>query len=221
MQGSADLPVLYSFRRCPYAIRARMALHCARVAVEIREVALRDKPAAMLAISPKATVPVLQLPDGSVIDESLGIMLWALRQRDPQAWLQVGDDHADAARTWVARNDAEFKPLLDAYKYPRRHPGLSPQEHRERALSTFVAAIDARLRGMLFLLADRPSWADVAVFPFMRQFAMVDPVWFEGADLPALKGWLGHWSCDAAFHAVMEKNAVWVDPALQGVVTGH
>ena len=128
-------PLLYSFRRCPYAIRARMALHYADIQVELQEVALRDKPAALLALSPTGTVPLLVLPDGQLLTQSLDIMLWALAQQDPQAWLPR---HTAQGMAWVQRNDDCFKPLLDCYKYAQHHPLLSRQAHRARAMAALV-----------------------------------------------------------------------------------
>jgi glutathione S-transferase len=185
---------LYSFRRCPYAMRARLALHVAGVAVEIREVALRDKPPSLRAISAKATVPVLQLPDGRVIDESLDILLWALHQNDPLRWLAC--EHDAGARQWVVRNDVDFKPLLDHYKYASRHRALTQQQHRELAVQRCIGPLDARL------------------FPFVRQFARVEPDWFAAdAPLPALRRWLAFWLGSSWFAAIMVKHRPWVDPA--------
>lgn len=199
--------VLYSFRRCPYAIRSRMALHVAGVPVEIREVALRDKPASLCALSPKATVPVLQLSDGTVLDESLDILLWALQQHDPEAWLASW--HDDTVQQWVARNDLVFKPLLDRYKYALRHPDLTQQQHREQALQAFIGPLEACLAAQPFVSGAMPGWADVAVFPFVRQFAMVEPAWFDdAAPLPALRRWLDFWRGSTWFGAVMAKQPV-------------
>ncbi|MCW5642504.1 MAG: glutathione S-transferase [Rhodoferax sp.] len=210
-QGHAPPAVLYSFRRCPYAIRARMGLHAAGVAVQIREVALRDKPASLRLLSPKATVPVLQLSDGTVLDESLDILLWALRQHDPEHWLAGVDD--DAVRRWVTRNDTDFKPLLDRYKYAPRHPEMSARQHRDKALQAFVGPLDDVLAGRPFLCGTRPGWADVAVFPFVRQFAMVEPAWFaDEAAVPSLRRWLASWLASPWFEAVMAKRPVWVEP---------
>jgi glutathione S-transferase len=200
---SVALPVLYTFRRCPYAIRARMALRYAGIAVEQREVALRDKPAALLAISPKATVPVLQLGDGTVMQESLDIMAWALERADPEGWLDAGD--ADQAMQWIQLNDEAFKPLLDRYKYADRYPELSRSEHRERALKGFVDPLDCKLREDDYLLGARISWADVAIFPFVRQFAMVDKDWFDTAPLHGIQAWLAGWLSSALFASVMVK----------------
>lgn len=207
--------VLYSFRRCPYAMRARMALHVSGLPVEIREVALRDKPASLRALSPKATVPVLRLPDGAVLEESLDILLWALQQHDPERWL--ASRHDATSRQWVQRNDTVFKPLLDRYKYAPRHPELSQQQHRAQALRIFIGPLDAALAAQPFVSGARPGWADVAVFPFVRQFAMVQPAWFDAdAPLPALRGWLDFWLGSNWFEAVMAKRPLWVDTPPHG-----
>jgi glutathione S-transferase len=196
------LPLLYSFRRCPYAIRARMALLVAGVAVEVHEVALRQKPAALLAASPKATVPVLVTPEGLVIDESLAIMRWALLQNDPDGWLAA--DPSGAAQGWISLCDDTFKPLLDGYKYANRHPEHSPAEHRRQALAAFIEPLDVQLRTTHWLAGPHISIADVAVFPFVRQFAGVDKPCFEAQALPALQAWLAHWLGGELFKRVME-----------------
>ena len=202
-------PTLYSFRRCPYAIRARMALIYAGAAVDICEVALRQKPAALLAISPKATVPVLHLPSGEVIDQSLDIMAWALHQCDPANWLTAGNPTQSAqAHRWITLNDEVFKPLLDHYKYPARHPELSVTEHHSRALDAFIRPLDAQLQATRYLLGAEVSLADVALFPFVRQFAMVDQQGFDALPLPGVQAWLAGWLGSALFGAVMRKPEV-------------
>jgi UPF0176 protein len=180
-----------------------MALAQAGIAVRLREVALRDKPAELLAISPKGTVPVLQLPHGEVLDESVDIMMWALRQHDPQAWLSCADEMQ--ARHWLYRNDVVFKPLLDHYKYATRHPQLSREQHRQQALDTYVLPLDAALREQDFLQGDKPCWVDVALFPFVRQFSMVEPAWFAQAPLAQLRRWLDRWTRHALFLSVMAR----------------
>ena len=189
-----------------------MALCYAGVDVVVREVALRDKPQALRAISPKATVPVLQLASGEVLDQSLDIMLWALRQSDPDGWLAAGD-HAQG-ESWIALNDGPFKLLLDHYKYAQRHPELPLQAHRERALDALVYRLDARLRASAFLLGPTSSLADVALFPFVRQFALVDKPWFDAMPLPGLQRWLSGWLGCALFASVMDQHQAtggWVD----------
>ncbi len=202
------LAVLYSFRRCPYAIRARMALHHAGVAVELREVMLRDKPAALLQASPKATVPVLQLPDGRVIDESLAIMAWALRRHDPDGWLRRLDDPADQAL--IAANDGPFKQALDHYKYPERAPASLRGDAREQAVAVLIEPLEARLRRQALLGGATACLADVAIFPFVRQFAAVDTAWFNAGGWTATQRWLQHWLASPAFETVMVKRPVWV-----------
>ena len=198
------LPVLYSFRRCPYAIRARMTLRYAGVPVAIHEVALRQKPAALLIASPKGTVPVLITPQGEVIDQSLDIMHWALRQNDPDDWLGAGP--ADETRRWFALNDDTFKPLLDSYKYAGRYPECTPIEHRRCALAAMIQPMEAQLQKTPWLLGPHISVADVALFPFVRQFSGVDKAWFDEQPLPALQTWLHTWLSSPLFNAVMEKT---------------
>lgn len=203
---SPTLPVLYSFRRCPYAIRARMALHYggfkADVAVTVHEVALRQKPAELLAASPKGTVPVLVTPDGAVIDQSLDIMRWALHQSDPDGWLHAGTPQA--AQRWITLNDDTFKPLLDRYKYAERHPEMSAVEHRAHALETMIHPMEAQLQQTRWLLGPHISIADVALFPFVRQFAGVNKTGFDNLALPAVQAWLHTWLASDLFNAVME-----------------
>ena len=197
------LPILYSFRRCPYAIRARMALWVAGVTVELREVKLAAKPPQLAQASPKATVPVLVLADGTVIDESLSIMRWALAQHDPEGWL-AGDDAA-----LIAVNDGPFKHHLDRAKYPGRY-GDDAIDHRAAALA-LLAPLEERLAHAPQLCGPSRSLTDIALFPFIRQFAAIDPAWFERQPLPRLQAWLeGHATSDL-FAAVMPKFAAWAE----------
>jgi glutathione S-transferase len=190
-------PILYSFRRCPYAMRARIALSVSGIGHEIREVKLRDKPAEMLAASPKGTVPVLVLPDGTVIDESLDVMRWALGRSDPERWLD-GDDAA-----LIAVNDGAFKHHLDRYKYPERH-GSNADEHRGQA-SAILGNLEKRLAGQPYLCGDRRSLTDAAIFPFVRQFAAVDRDWFDAQPLPDVQRWLAEQLASPLFLRVMER----------------
>lgn len=201
------LPVLYSFRRCPYAIRARLALRVAGVAVALREVVLSNKPAALTAASPKATVPVLQLPDGTVLEQSIDIMRWALTSNDPQAWLRVTEH--DAVRTWIDLNDGPFKHALDQYKYASRDPERPAHAGRDEAVTLMLAPMNARLAESRFLLRDTPSLADMSVVPFVRQFAAVDDAWFRRAPIPHLQAWLNRITASALFVSVMPKCAAW------------
>ena len=200
------LPILYSFRRCPYAMRARLAIAYAEVAVELREVELRNKPQAMLLISPKATVPVLQLEDGKVLDESLDIMLWALQQNDPEHWLRAASlDHAQAL---IRGNDESFKYYLDRYKYADRYPAYSELYYRQQG-ELFLADLESLLTQSVFLCGEQFSLADAAILPFIRQFCAVDPAWFKVSPYPALRQWLSHFLASSLFERVMTKYPYW------------
>jgi len=209
-----QLPVLYSFRRCPYAIRARLALAYAGVRVELREVSLKNKPRQLLEISTKGTVPVLQLMDGGVIDESLDIMRWALAQQDPDDWLAAGDE----AESLVAVNDGEFKHYLDRYKYADRYPEFSVDYYRGKAES-LLAVLEERLMHSGNLAGKHASWVDAAIFPFIRQFAGVDEAWFHANPYHELKKWLLLWSESDLFASVMGKYPVWTPESRQTILS--
>ncbi len=207
----STVPILYSFRRCPYAIRARMALQQAGIAVELREVVLKDKPACMVGLSPKATVPVLLLKEGGnqrVIDESLAVMLWALQQQDPNHLLGEQQGLVDASVAWIEKNDGEFKFYLDRYKYADRYPEHNAEHYRSQAM-VFIQQLQDVLQGSSFLLGPQASLADVAVFPFVRQFAFVDKPWFDQTVSPALQAWLDYFLQSTAFATVMKKYPQW------------
>lgn len=198
--------ILYSFRRCPYAIRARMALYYAGVKVHIREILLKDKPQAMLKASPKGTVPVLVMPDDNVIDESLGIMRWALTQSDPDGWYtQNLQQQSDML---IQINDNEFKPILDSYKYPQRSEKQDPFYYREQAFP-YLQTLNDKLSTTQYLISNTINIADVALFPFIRQFAMVDTHWFDNIPCPYLQAWLSRFITSDLFTAVMEKYVPW------------
>jgi len=202
------LPILYSFRRCPYAMRARLALQVSGLAVEHREIALKKKPAEMLRASPKGTVPVLMLADGTVLDESLDIMRWALGRSDPQGWLGGDDAYRNDASDLIAQNDGEFKFHLDRYKYPHRYGLADGVAHRELARE-FLDLLQARLAQHDFLAGTRFGLADAAIAPFVRQFAHTDPAWFAAQSWRHLAQWLQDFDASAAFAQVMEKHPVW------------
>lgn len=204
----AQMPILYSFRRCPYAIRARLGLASAGIGYVLREVVLRDKPADMLKVSPKGTVPVLVLPDGQVIDESLDIMKWALEEQDPEGLYTLSDAQYEKVDALIVRNDTVFKASLDRYKYPGRFEGEDPLEHREKA-SEILRELDGMLAGNLWLLGDYPTLADMALLPFVRQFSFVDREWFLGEPWPELVRWLEDFLESERFQAVMAKNSPW------------
>jgi glutathione S-transferase len=197
-------PILYSFRRCPYAMRARMALLISETPVRLREVVLRDKPEEMVAASPKATVPVLVQDDATVIDESLAIMQWALDRNDPAGWL----DDAQAGADLIAEADSDFKDNLDRYKYPTRYDDVDPLAHRSAGLA-FLEKLEKPLVAQGQLLGTRPRLADFAIFPFIRQFANNDRNWFDAQPLPGLQKWLAAHLGSDLFAAAMKKYPQW------------
>lgn len=201
-------PILYSFRRCPYAMRARLALHASGVTFEVREVSLRNKPESMLIASPKGSVPVLVLPDGQVIDESWDIMQWALRQHDPEDWLGKNSVYLAAATLLLNENDSIFKASLDRYKYFERYPE-HPQIFYRVQGELFLQQLEHRLHATNYLLSDSLSIADAVILPFIRQFAEVDPDWFAQSPYPALQRWLEDFLQSNKFQAVMKKYPVW------------
>jgi len=210
------LPVLYSFRRCPYAIRARLAIKVSGVAVVHREVMLSQKPAELLAASPKATVPVLLLPGGAVLDESLDIMRWALAQHDPQGWMRVEEE--EAVQLWTHRNDGPFKRALDGYKYATVQAVGSLQAWREEAVALLLVPMEAQLAQHRFLLRETPAMADIALLPFVRQFAACDADWFGRAPLKSLQAWLAALTGQPLFESVMTKRAPWRPGAVEALV---
>ena len=196
-------PILWSFRRCPYAIRARMAVLSAGLEVELREIKLKNKPSAFLKASSSATVPNLQAGDLN-LDESLDIMLWALGQSDPHGLLNM----PEIGETLIAQNDGPFKAALDHTKYAVRYPDLDPQSERRKA-SDFIQSLNTRLTENLFLMGDRPTLADLAIFPFVRQFAHIDRVWFDAQPWPQVILWLDGFLQSADFQKAMTKATVW------------
>ena len=191
---------LYSFRRCPYAMRARMALRYSGVPVEIVEVSLKAKPAEMLAISPKGTVPVLDA-QGRVIDESLEIMRWALAQHDPDDWLLGGDSRIAGL---IEANDQGFKVHLNRYKYAERYPEQPMEVYRAEG-ALFLQRLDGLLEGRDYLLSDHPCLADIALLPFVRQFAHVDREWFAQTPYVRLQAWLQRLLESELFTTIMKK----------------
>lgn len=201
------LPILYSYRRCPYAIRARMALRYAGIQIEHREIELRNKPHAMLMASPKGTVPVLVV-DGIVFDQSLEIMRWALQKSDPDHWATVDEG---AAHIWIEKNDGPFKILLDQYKYPNRHPNLNQCDVFDAAIALMLKPMNDALESSQYLVGNQQSWLDIAIFPFIRQFSMVHAERFNQLPLPKLKRWLAEYLHSELFHSVMHKHEPWID----------
>lgn len=197
-------PVLFTFRRCPYAIRARLALAVAEQAYQPVQVVLRNKPAALLEASPKGTVPVLVLPNKEVIDQSLDIMLWALQQHDPLQWLSPTDGDLEQMLAAIADLERSFKPLLDRCKYPQRSPDVTLASSREAALQ-WLDQWEQRLAQQPFVFGQHISLADAALFPFVRQFAAIDEDWWDQQELPHLQQWRAHWLALPVFQRVMLK----------------
>lgn len=225
------LPILYSFRRCPFAMRARLALAVSRTRCELREVVLRDKPEELLQASAKGTVPVLVLPSpaaaaadgpapgapageaagqgaGKVLEHSLDIMLWALRRNDPEQWLSPSAGTLDDMLAWIGECDGPFKQHLDHYKYPERYPGTDHLAHRTLA-EPFLQRLDERLSRTPYLFGSHAALADRAIAPFVRQFAHTDKEWFAAQPWPALQAWLAGFLDSALFERVMQKYPAW------------
>jgi len=200
-----DHLTLYSFRRCPYAMRARFALHTADVGCELREVKLSDKPPEMLAISKSGTVPLLAFHSGKVIEESLDIAIWALQQSDPEGWLQ----NYDLSMTLIRDNDGDFKHWLDRYKYHVGYPEKSPEYYRDQACE-YLNTLERRLSHHQYLIDDTPRLADAMIFPFVRQFANVDLAWWESNSYALLKQWLAFWLSHPNFILSMKKLPPWI-----------
>lgn len=200
-------PIRWSFRRCPYAIRARIAVLNAGLELELREIKPKDKPQAFLSASPSATVPNLQAGDLN-LDESLDIMLWALEQSDPHGLLNM----PNIGKTLIAQNDVPFKAALDHIKYAVRHPDLEPQSERAKA-SDFIQSLDTRLAAQTFLTSDRPPRADIAIFPFVRQFAHIDHAWFDAQPWPHVILWLDDLLRRTNFRKATTRPPVWEDGA--------
>jgi glutathione S-transferase len=214
MVPTQTLPLLYSYRRCPYAMRARLALIQAKRNFLTFEISLRDKPAALLALSPKATVPVLQLPDGQVLDESWDIVRWAFEDDDAAGWWR----RAQSAENLdlVRRNDGEFKTHLDRYKYPQRYADqtLSCDSARDAAVAALLVPLEARLQVQPQLGGTTACAADLGILPFVRQFAAVDAGWFGGLALPAVQAWMGAWMSSGLFEVCMVKRPPGLAPAM-------
>ena len=194
-------PILYSFRRCPFAMRARMAIAISETPVRLREIILRDKPEEMLAASPKGTVPVVVAGD-KVIDESLAVMHWALAQNDPEDWLSGNDT------TLIEEADGPFKHHLDRYKYSTRYDDADNVEHRTEGMK-FLKKLDEKLAGQPYLNGGKRTLADIAIFPFVRQFRIADPDWFDAAPITNVQRWLNGLMTSDLFQSVMKKYPLW------------
>lgn len=210
---AGPLPILYSFRRCPFAMRARLAIVASGQKVNVREIVLRDKPQQMLALSPKGTVPVLLLPDGKVLEQSLDIMQWALRLSDPHGLLNLSAEETVLAGQLIELLDVEFKQHLDRYKYPERYAakedGFDRMFHRSAGVEILSRWSDSVESGG-HLIGKRLTWVDLAVLPFVRQFRIPEPEWFDALpQLAALSQRLAEFVESAWFEAVMVKLHPW------------
>jgi glutathione S-transferase len=203
-----ELPILYTFRRCPYAIRARLAIYISGYQCELREVILRDKPEAMIEASPKATVPVLVLADDNIIDQSLDIMLHVLSTNDPMGWLGIKPDTQLDMLRLIDETENDFKPHLDLYKYASRSTNPDPELHRTRACK-FLDKLELLLSANKHLFGKKLSLADFAILPFVRQFAQTDRAWFDVQHRPLLHPWLREFENSDIRSNVMEKYPAW------------
>ncbi len=222
MSSAAALPILYSFRRCPFAMRARLALAASHTRCELREIVLRAKPAQLLEASPKGTVPVLVLPAAGapsgqaaaqaasvqILEHSLDIMRWALERNDPEHWLLAPTGTLDDMLALIGQCDGPFKQDLDRYKYPERYPDSDPVAHRSQG-SVYLRRLDGMLANHPYLFGERPTLADRAIAPFVRQFAHTDKPWFGAQPWPALQAWLEAFLASALFERVMQKYPRW------------
>lgn len=209
---------LYTFRRCPYAMRARLALHLSKLNPDVREIELKNKPVEMLAISAKATVPVLVYQQ-QIIAESLDIFQFAIAHYPldtcpyldkTQYQFVVQSIHSEAQKALIDQNDHHFKPWLDKYKYADRHPQMSQLAYRHKA-EVFIQALEQQLNLHTFLFTDSPTFADYAIFPFIRQFAGVDHKWFKSCEYPKVQQWLSSLVNTELFKHVMTKYPLWLD----------
>ncbi len=203
-----DLPILYSFRRCPYAMRVRMALVYCNIQVELREVDLKNKPQDLVLLSPKATVPVLLKSDKSLLDESMDIIFWAMSVHDNDDWSKFTTKQQKIAKLLIIENDTDFKKYLDKYKYSQRFPEHSEHYYRQQG-EQFLNKLNDRLLVSEFLIKDSLSYVDIAIAPFIRQFANVDFEWFKQNQYQPLVKWLSRILNSRIFIVAMQKYPVW------------
>ena len=210
-----SLPIFWSFRRCPYAMRARLALKSAGIEVNLREILLRDKPAAFLEVSRTATVPVLVKGDGVIIEESRDIMLWALQNSgDPQSWLSGWLRDKQATEAFLDHLDGPFKTDLDKYKYATRFASNQQDaaqlaRHHRQLGAAFISKLNEQLTAQAYLNGSEAGLADYAALPFVRQFRIADASWFDSQDWPALHTWLQAFLTSARFADIMQKYTPW------------
>ncbi|MDF0551771.1 glutathione S-transferase [Kamptonema sp. UHCC 0994] len=216
---SITYPILYSFRRCPFAMRARLALIVSNQLCELREVVLRDKPQEMLKVSPKGTVPILIDIDGRILDESIDIMLWALAQYDPEKWLMPEQGSVAEMLELIAQFDNGFKYHLDRYKYPNRYEGIDAEVQRTEG-GLYLEKLNVKLRKKKYLFGNRVTLADMAIAPFVRQFADTDRDWFNTQPWLQLQAWLSEFIDSEIYTQVMKKYPKW-EPGNVAVMFPH
>lgn len=202
--------IFWSFRRCPYAMRARLAVKSSGIEVHLREILLRDKPEEFLQASQKGTVPVLEVGDGQVIDESLDVMFWALSQSDPEGWLDIYHRDKASVEDHLSSLDTDFKFHLDRYKYATRYDDVDEKIHRQEAV-IFLESWNEKLTNQTALSGSNNGILDYATLPFVRQFRIADMEWFDAQDWPALHLWLQTFLNSERFASVMTKYAPWKD----------
>jgi len=209
---STTLPVLYSLRNCPFAMRARIAIYKSQQAVALRELVLSNKPPEFIAASPKATVPTLVLPNNKVIDESIDVMLWALHNSDPKQLLRNTNEAENKTQAdmlaLIKVFDTEFKPSLEAYKCAKRYHEANLVECRQ-ACEVYIQRLEDALIAHKFVFDNQESMADIAIMPFIRQFAKVERKWYLQSPYPKLKSWLVDYLQSAMFTKVMAKYPLW------------
>jgi len=223
--SDSSLAILYSFRRCPYAMRARMALKYSGISTHLREIDLKNKPQAMQECSVKGTVPILVLPNGTIIEESRDIMLWALHINDPEQWLPPKNNPTfTLLNNLLDDNDFAFKSQLDQYKYADRYPEQAAEYYRRQG-EQFLTLLEQQLSNNRFLMGDKVTMADIGIFPFIRQFAFVDKDWFYQSPYPHLQTWLDHFLHhflqSELFISVMEKHTLWVENSVPVVLASN
>ena len=215
MTSNSSLPVLYSLRNCPYAMRARVAIYYAKQKVALRDLVLSNKPDEMLAVSPKGTVPVLvtELETGQtvVIDESLEVMLWALNESDPDNLLHSESPHLlTEMLLLISQFDHEFKTCFDKYQCAKRYHEDSLESER-KACEKYIADLEHRLQNNEFLISDKTSLADIALLPFIRKFSKVERQWYLQSPYPKLRAWLNNYLQSRMFSKVMTQHSLWVE----------
>lgn len=204
-------PILYSLHRCPYAMRARMAILLAQQTVLLRDILMKNKPIEMLTASVKGTVPVLIFDDQSVIDESLDIMIWALGKNDPQDLLYNNQSEAlTEMKNLISRNDNEFVSNLKKYKVTARYHDIEEKFYRQKC-ELFIGELEQRLTEHAYIMGENPSLADFAILPFIRQFSRTNRQWYLQSPYPKLQRWLKSHIQSPLFGKVMTKYPQWLD----------